>query len=243
MGKGLYKIISLKKIAAALFAVVFSVVFVFTLEIFYVKTSARAKSEETPIIIIDAGHGGEDGGTSSSSGIIEKNINLAISLNLKDFFETAGFNVIMTREDDNLIYDSSCTKMREKKVSDIHNRMKIINDNPNSIFLSIHQNHFEQSQYCGTQVFYSKGNPQSEAIAQVIQQNIAKALQPDNTRKIKPSGTEIYLLHNAKTPAVMVECGFLSNPGEAQKLTDDEYQTQISMVIFQSIVEYLSTGK
>lgn len=243
MKKGLYKIISLKGLLTAFCIAIFSITFVFVLDMLYIRTSVSAESENLPVIIIDAGHGGEDGGTSSSSGIIEKNINLAISKKLESLFKTAGFNVIMTREEDCLIYDSNAVKMREKKVSDIHKRMKIIEDNPNSIFLSIHQNHFEQSKYYGTQVFYSKNHSESETIANIIQTNIAKILQNDNTRKIKPSGTEIYLLHNAKSPAVMVECGFLSNPGEAQKLNDDSYQSEISIVIFQSIIDYLSNRK
>ena len=202
--------------------------------------SSNIEQISVPLIIIDAGHGGEDGGASSASGILEKNINLAISLKIKTLLDTLGFETLMTRTDDSLIYDESCSSMREKKVSDIHNRMSILEKYPNSIFLSIHQNHFSESKYNGAQVFYSKNNSESEVIAEILQQSICSQLQNDNDRMIKPSGTEIYLLYHAKTPAVMVECGFLSNAGEAQKLNDETYQTQMSMAIVDGLINYLN---
>lgn len=147
----------------------------------------------------------------------------------------------MIRDGDYMIYDSSCKTIREKKVSDIHKRMSIIEANPDSIFLSIHQNHYDESKYSGAQVFYSPANEQSEIIAQNLQNSIVSKLQQNNTRRIKPSGTEIYLLHHAKTPAIMVECGFLSNSGEAQLLNDDEYQLKMAMAITDGIVTYLNS--
>ena len=131
--------------------------------------------------------------------------------------------------------------MREKKVSDIRNRMNIMLKYPNSIFLSIHQNHFSQSKYHGAQVFYSKNDPQSKVIAEYIQNAIVEKLQNENTRKIKPSGTEIYLLYHAKSPAVMVECGFLSNGGEAQLLNDEQYQKKMAVAIVDGVIKYLSS--
>ncbi len=241
--KKFYVTVNSKRLISFSLVAVLSFIFVFSLDLFYIKTFAETEKKSMPVIIIDPGHGGEDGGTNSSSGILEKDINLAISLKLNNLFKIGGFDTIMTREDDSLIYDKTCSKMREKKVSDIHNRMKILENNPNSIFISIHQNHFEQSKYYGTQVFYSKNNPESKIIAETIQDNIIKTLQSENTRRVKPSGTEIFLLYHAKTPTVMVECGFLSNPGEAEKLNDDDYQTQISAVIYNSILEYLQNRK
>ncbi|MGN0467328.1 MAG: N-acetylmuramoyl-L-alanine amidase CwlD [Acutalibacteraceae bacterium] len=240
MKKLRYVTIRLKQVIYIFLAVVISASFVFGLDLLYMKISAVEQAKELPVIIIDAGHGGEDGGTSSSSGIVEKNINLAISKKLEALFKLSGFEIIMTRSDDRLIFDENSSTIREKKVSDIHNRMKIIEENPNSIFLSIHQNHFSQSRYNGAQVFYSKNNSESEKIADYIQQQIKSDLQPENERQIKPSGTEIYLLHNAVTPAVMVECGFLSNAGEAQNLNDDEYQTKMAFSIYNGILNYLN---
>lgn len=243
MKKTVYATISFKQFAILSLVAVTAFLSVFALDLFYLNTSVSAESNDLPLIIIDAGHGGEDGGTVSSSGIVEKNINLEISLKTQALFEACGFQTLMTRSGDYLIYDSSSSTIRQKKVSDIHNRMNIITNNPNSIFLSIHQNHYEQSKYYGAQVFYSKGNSESELIAQSIQSQIVSSLQPENERQIKPSGTEIYLLHNAVTPAVMVECGFLSNAGEAEKLNDSNYQTQMAMAVFQGTLNYLNNRK
>ncbi|MCM1363583.1 MAG: N-acetylmuramoyl-L-alanine amidase [Faecalibacterium sp.] len=241
MKKSLYMSVSGKNLVISAVAIVVAVAFVFSLDLFYLKTSTvSAEVRDIPTIIVDAGHGGEDGGASSASGIIEKDINLNIALKVKSLFDSFGFKTIMVRNGDYLIYDSSCKTIREKKVSDIHNRMSIIESNPNSIFLSIHQNHYDESKYSGAQVFYSKGSSQSEVIAQCLQTSIVNKLQPDNMRRIKQSGTEIYLLHHAITPAVMVECGFLSNSGEAQLLNDDEYQTKMAMAITDGILNYLN---
>ncbi|MGN0485646.1 MAG: N-acetylmuramoyl-L-alanine amidase [Acutalibacteraceae bacterium] len=191
-----------------------------------------------PTIIIDAGHGGEDGGASSSGGILEKDINLSIAKKVNDLLTLLGYHTVMIREDDRLIYDDSCETQRQKKVSDIHNRMEIMKKYPEGIFLSIHQNHFSQSKYTGAQVFYSKNDPQSKVIAQSIQDQIRAKLQPENSRKIKISGKEIYLLYNAVIPAVMVECGFLSNGGEALLLNDEEYQKKMSLAIAEGLIMY-----
>lgn len=195
-------------------------------------------SSNLPLVIIDAGHGGEDGGAVSKSGILEKDINLSISSVTERLFNFFGFDTLMTRTDDRLIYSSDCTNIRQKKVSDIHNRMKIIEDNPNSIFLSVHQNHYDSEKYNGTQVFYSKNNAESKALAQSIQDTVKADLQNENERQIKPTGTEIYLLYHAQNPCVMVECGFLSNIAESEKLSDSEYQKQMAFEIFKGTYNY-----
>lgn len=205
-----------------------------------ITTSSATVESEIPVIIVDAGHGGVDGGTQSSSGIIEKDINLKIAQKVNSILLSLGYDTVMIRNDDALIYDSGCDTIREKKVSDIHNRMAIIEENPNSIFLSIHQNFYTESKYNGAQVFYSPNNDKSKIIAEHLQNSIITNIQPENTRKIKQSGTEIYLLYHAQSPAVMIECGFLSNPGEAQLLNDDEYQKEMSLAIAAGITEYLN---
>lgn len=246
MKKTVYKILNAKQFAFTLCAIAVSTVFIFGVEVFYSVGSANAETTENkdsrPVIIIDAGHGGEDGGASSSSGIVEKDINLSISLKVRDLLNSLAFKTVMVRDEDKLIYDENCKTIREKKVSDIHNRMSIMEANPNSIFLSIHQNHFEQSKYYGAQVFYSKNNEESKLIAEKIQSSVVEKLQNENKREVKPSGTEIYLLYNAKSPAVMVECGFLSNSGEAQLLNDENYQTKMSLAIVDGILNYLNNG-
>lgn len=201
--------------------------------------SVNASTEPSlPIVIIDPGHGGEDGGALSADGTVEKDINLAVSQCAEKIFSFFGFKTLMTRDKDELIYSSDCTNIREKKVSDIHNRMKIIEENPNSIFLSVHQNHYDSERYNGAQVFYSKNNEKSPILAQCIQETIKSDLQENNDRKIKPTGTEIYLLYHAQVPCVMVECGFLSNREEAKKLGDGEYQKQMAFEIFKGTYEY-----
>ncbi len=205
---------------------------------FFSQTTTVSAKVHMPLVIIDPGHGGEDGGTVSESGIVEKDINLAVSVCTRQLFEFFGFDTLMTRESDELIYSDNCTNIKEKKVSDIHNRMKIIEENPDSVFLSIHQNHYDNEKYNGTQVFYSKNNELSPVLAQHIQNAVKTDIQPENERKIKPTGTEIYLLYHAKVPCVMVECGFLSNRKEAENLNNEEYQKKMAFDIFKGTYNY-----
>jgi N-acetylmuramoyl-L-alanine amidase len=191
-------------------------------------------------VIIDPGHGGVDGGAVGYNGIIEKNINLNISLKLRDIFEASGFRVVMTREDDSSIHDEDSVTIRQKKVSDIHNRSKLLEKYPDAIFLSIHQNKFSQSQYSGTQVFYSKNNDDSKMLAEFIRSSVKDMIQPNNEREIKPAGKNLYILYHAKSPAVMVECGFLSNPQESVMLQDDEYQKKLAFAVYCGVLEYYS---
>lgn len=195
--------------------------------------------DNAPLIIIDAGHGGLDGGAVAADGTQEQYINLDIALKLRDSLEQKGFRTLLTRTDNNSIHDEDAKTTREKKVSDIHNRLKIIEENPDSIFVSIHQNHYSESKYWGTQVFYSSNNAESSVLAQFIQSGVVADLQPENTRKIKQSGDSIYLLYHAEIPAVMVECGFLSNVQETAKLNDNNYRQQMADSICGGIVNYI----
>ncbi len=222
---------------SSLFSV--ALVILFSMNNAVISTVKVNTDSAPPIIIIDAGHGGEDGGTQSSAGVLEKDINLSIAKKVNAILLSQGYNTIMIRNDDRLIYGDDCSSQREKKVSDIHNRMKIIEENPNCIFLSIHQNHFSQSKYNGAQVFYSPNNERSSLLAESVQKSIVSLIQQENERKIKKSGTEIYLLYHAKCPSIMVECGFLSNPGEALLLNDDEYQKKMSLAIVHGVIKYI----
>jgi N-acetylmuramoyl-L-alanine amidase len=156
---------------------------------------------------------------------------------------SVGVSTVMTRTEDISIHDDDAKSVRQKKVSDIHNRLKIIEQNDNSIFVSIHLNHFSSPSSHGTQVFYSKNNNLSEALASNIQASVVSFLQPDNDRKIKKAGTNIYLLYHAQVPAVMVECGFLSNYNDTQKLKDTKYQTQMAFSIMHGILEYINCSE
>lgn len=202
--------------------------------------SARKDKQYT--VVLDAGHGGEDGGAVGVDGIYEKNINLSIALKLRDLLESAGYKVIMTREEDTAIYDDSAGTLRQKKKSDLRNRLEMIKSNTNddTIFISIHQNKFTNSKYSGSQIFYSKNNPLGQELANYVKQSITGLIQPDNTREIKPADKTIFLLHNAEIPAIIVECGFLSNEEEAHKLTDKNYQDQIAFCVFCGTVNYFT---
>ena len=203
----------------------------------YTQTSGSEYNEE-PVIVIDAGHGGEDGGAVSESGLIEKNVNLSIALKLQKFFTQSGFKVKMIRTDDYAVYSDDASTLRDKKVSDIHNRAKLCNDNPNNILISIHQNKFEQSKYKGTQVFYSGNNSLSNPLAECIRTSVKGLLQHDNNRLCKLTDDSVYILKNATVPAVLVECGFLSNPQEAELLSTLEYQNRMAFSIYSGFIEF-----
>ena len=204
-----------------------------------VQTASANLHDAMPLIILDAGHGGEDGGAVAADGTMEKDINLSITQKLDALLQAQGFRTLLTRTDDTLHYDASASTMREKKVSDLHYRLACTQQTPDCVLLSIHQNIFTDPQYDGAQMFYSPNHPQSEALAQCLQDTFVAELQPDNTRKIKQSGTEIFLLYQAKVPAVMAECGFLSNEAERDKLKTDAYQQKVAACIANGLLHYL----
>lgn len=242
MRKFRYITITFSNIISVLICIVLCLCAVIGYDVINNYKAASLSIDAKPTVIIDAGHGGEDGGTVSESGIVEKDINLKIALKAYAFFTENGYKTVMIRKEDKLIYDEGSNTVRSKKSSDLHNRLKIVNDTENAILLSIHQNHYSESKYYGAQVFYSGNNPQSEVLARCIQEYIISALQPQNKRQIKKSGSEIYLLNNAKAPAVMVECGFLSNHTEAELLNTSEYQSKIAECIFKATDQYIQNG-
>ncbi len=187
-------------------------------------------------IILDAGHGGEDGGATDND-IVEKDINLSITLMLADIFNANGYNVVLTRTTDDFV-NAEGDSVRERKVSDMKNRLAIFNSSPNNIVISIHQNKFTQEKYSGTQIFYSSNNTESGLLAESIRSTVISLLQPDNNRSCKESNSDIYLLNNSTVPAVIVECGFISNVEEANKLKTEEYQKHLAFSIFTGFMEY-----
>lgn len=198
-------------------------------------------SENLPIsgrrrIVIDPGHGGEDGGAVSYNGKLESGYNLEISLRLRELLRLIGYDVIMTRTEDTSIYTTGTT-IAQKKASDIKERVRIANSDGNMLLLSIHQNYFQESKYSGAQVFYS-GNEKNRALAQSLQNQLVDILNPGSSRKEK-RGEGIYLLEHVHNPAVLIECGFLSNPVEESKLSDPEYQKKIVGITAAVVAEYL----
>lgn len=194
-------------------------------------------SEKELIVVIDAGHGGEDSGAVANS-VLEKDINLEIALKLRDMLKASGIEVKMIRESDVSIYDTASGTIRERKVSDLKNRVKIVNNNKKNILVSIHQNKFEQSKYSGAQMFYSANNDKSQILAENIRKSITGLIQPENKRELKKGGSDIYLLNKAIVPAVIVECGFISNEEEAKNLSNEEYQSKMAFAIYCGILEY-----
>jgi len=235
MGMARYKLAIIGLVIAAILARV--AVGVVSIDV--VVPVASVLPDTLPTIIIDPGHGGIDGGAVGVDEIIEKDINLALGLILRDIFAINGFAVVMTRETDISTHDEGITGTRRQKVSDMHNRLELSQEHPNSVFLSIHQNKFADSDSRGAQVFYSPNNSESEHLAQILQQIIAENIQPDNKRQHKKAGDNLFLMTEIKTPAVLIECGFLSNPEESRLLTEYEYQARMAFAIFESVMLYL----
>ena len=199
-------------------------------------------AENTPIdrercIVIDPGHGGEDGGATSCTGKLERTYNLEISLRLNDLFHLLGYDTRMTRTADTSIYTNGET-IAQKKVSDLKERVRIVNETENALLLSIHQNNFSDSRYSGAQVFYS-GTKGSELLARQLQTNFVSTLNRGSNRKCKKSDG-IYLMEHIDCTGVLIECGFLSNAEEESRLRSTEYQKKLCCVIAATVSEYLS---
>ena len=199
-------------------------------------------SEELPFvrkhcIVIDPGHGGEDGGATSCTGRMESEYNLAISKKLDDLLHLLGYQTRMTRTSDVSIYTTGDTIAR-KKISDLKERVRIVNETSNALLVSIHQNQFSDSRYSGAQVFYAKTDGSKE-LGQKLQSELVTALNPGSNRKSKPiSG--VYLMENIQCTGVLIECGFLSNPREEAKLRNAEYQKKLCCVIGATLSQQLS---
>lgn len=189
-------------------------------------------------VILDAGHGGFDGGAVAHDGTVEKEINLKIALKLKEFLKLGGYEVIMTRDGDVSTDDVETDKIAARKKSDLKNRLKLMKDYPDAVFVSIHLNKFTTSAAAGSQVFYSAGREESKKLGEDIQKSIVRLLQPENSRVNKQATSSTYILYNATLPAVLVECGFLSNTAELKRLKTEEYQNKMAFSIFCGIMDY-----
>ena len=227
-----------------IYIIAFCVIFICVCVLLYaafsdsaVQASSDNVSQDRPHIIIDAGHGGEDGGA-EVDGVLEKDINLNISNKLADILRLCGYQVTEIRDEDISVYTDDAETLRQKKVSDLKHRVQIINADENNILISIHQNKFDNSAYSGAQIFYSVNDQDSMRLAENIRTSVVSLLQTDNSRELKPAGSDIYLLDQARVPAVIVECGFLSNPEERQKLLDEQYQDEMAYAIAMGVLEY-----
>ncbi|MCI9123864.1 MAG: N-acetylmuramoyl-L-alanine amidase CwlD [Eubacterium sp.] len=204
------------------------------------KTSAvyvtgRQVKEQKDCIMIDVGHGGLDSGKVGVNGELEKDINLQIALKLKKTLEEKNKTVVMTREDDKGLYDENSSN---KKVQDLQRRCDLINETKPLVTISIHQNSYTSPQIKGAQVFYYTTSTESQELAQVIQDTLIQEVDPENHRQAKANNT-YYLLKRTSSPIVIVECGFLSNPDECEKLSDEKYQQKMADAICKGIFSYM----
>lgn len=187
------------------------------------------------LVILDAGHGGEDPGA-VSNGVIEKNINLSITFKLKDMLALTDAEVILTRSDDRMLYGGDV--IISKKTDDLLNRAEYAMQDDGRIFISLHCNKFAMASQKGLQTFYSQNNKGSKLLADKIQNSVRQLIMPQNKRLIKPEDGNILIIQKAKCAAVLVECGFISNESEAAALSDDEYQTKLAYAIYLGIINY-----
>lgn len=211
---------------------------------FFLRQNSTVSTAAMPVfgkrVIVDAGHGSPDGGAVGSRQVLEKDLNLQIAQFLQQYLEQSGAEVIVTRSDDNGIYDADSQTIRQKKRTDLSNRQKLMEESGADLFVSIHMNRFSDSQYSGPQVFYSVNHPASKPLAEAVQQDMIAVLEPTSERVVKPAGKEIYLLSKAKLPAILVECGFLSNDREEQLLLDETYQKKTAWSIYCGVTKYLT---
>ena len=202
------------------------------------RASSVPQPSEPLTVILDAGHGGEDGGAVSASGLLEKDLNLDIVMRITAMLEAEGVQVILTRSTDTLLYDKNTDYRGRKKALDLAARRRIAEENPQAIFVSVHMNSYPQKNVKGLQVWYSPNDVRSRLLAESIQATVASQLQPENDRAVKSATSSIYLLHHIQTPAVLVECGFLSSPEEAQALENGDYRDRLAFLISRAILKY-----
>ena len=201
-------------------------------------TSLNSESDVITFVI-DAGHGGEDGGAFASDGTAEKELNLEMAKSVALLLELNGNNVRMTRTDDTLLYDHYGDLENykgKKKIYDLKNRVRITEEYKNPVYIGIHMNSFSSTKYKGMQVYYSKNNQSSASRAEVVQENTSKYMQEWNKRTVKRADSSIYILDNLECPAVLIECGFLSNGEDLTLLKDSAYRRDMASVIFASAI-------
>lgn len=213
---------------------------------FYLNRAESVFVETSPSfsgsIVLDAGHGDIDGGAVGKNGTVEKDINLAVCKKTKAYLEKCGMSVIVTRDDDLSLTDKNGKSTRQIKRDDLSFRRKMRDGSGAEIFVSIHMNKFPDEKYSGAQVFYASSPEKSKILGETIQKNLIDILDKENTRAAKRAENSIYILKDSPIPAVIVECGFLSNEKEEALLKTESYQNKIAWAIFSGIKEYMKTN-
>ena len=192
------------------------------------KEEKKAKKDQV-VIVVDPGHGGEDPGKVGINDVLEKDLNLQIAKKVKKLLEEAGIKIVMTRTND---------KVPDAKKEDLNQRVQLINDTKPKLALCIHQNSYPDAAIKGAQVFYHTITPEAEDVASIVQEEL-RTVDPTNTRQIKENDT-YYMLKNTQVPTIIVECGFLTNPDEAAKLTQEEYQDQLAQAICEGVIKWMN---
>ena len=230
-----------------LFAVTLGVVAFITFPTNNVAVGVISEIKERPmIIVIDPGHGGEDPGASSESGIYEKDLNLTLSLLLSVLLKASGTDVRLTRNDDRMVYDMFDELENyngRKKAFDLNNRIRFADECNADLLVSIHMNKFFQPQYGGLQVYFSSNDNSSEKFASAVQKSVKEYVAPENDRQIKKATSSIFLLDNIKRSAILIECGFLSNLKDLSDLTEPLYQLDLSTTIMSAISNAFDSKK
>lgn len=204
-----------------------------------IKSEMAFSDMTNAIVVCDAGHGSPDGGAVGISGTLEKDVNLAITQKVAEILENRGIAVIMTRNSDNGIYDSDADTIRQKKISDMHKRLDIVNGSRADLFVSIHMNAFSDSDAKGVHVFYNKDNDTLKIAANMMKDRI-EYITGAESHEVKPTPDGLYLMQKSEVPAILVECGFLSNPEEDALLQDEKYQSKMAWAIADAIIGFLS---
>ena len=203
-----------------------------------ISKTASVEIQEKKVLVIDPGHGGEDGGAIGVNGVLEKDLNLIISNDLCEIFRFSGYEVIPTRTEDVMLYDKNSDYSGKKKVLDLAARLTVGENALPDLFVGIHMNSFPQEKYSGLTVYYSDAMEESRMAASALREDVIALLQPENNRELK-SGGNIYLLERASFPAILIECGFLSNREECELLSKESYRQKLSFVIFSSLSSFL----
>ena len=235
--------IFLRRRIGALFCIVGILTIISALSVFIFEPAAEtsASIREDSVLIIDPGHGGEDGGAVAADGTMEALLNLSIAQKLNDLASFCGVQTLMTRTGEHIDYPTDAATISARKTADQKQRVALINSIPNGILISIHQNWYPTSGPHGAQVLYAR-NPESEAFGTLMHAKLIESLDPENRRVAAPVSDDIYLMRNAQCPAVLIECGFLSNPEELSRLKENAYQTKLGMLMLSAFFDTAQTG-
>lgn len=217
--------------------------------LFSLAAAACAAQPDAPVtggnervLIIDAGHGGEDGGAQSDKGVLESDVNLEIALRMEALARFCGVPTRMTRTSREIDYPAQLSKTAQRKAYDQKQRVELIHSTPNAVLISIHQNKYPDPRPRGPQVLYAQGED-SKGLGELAHALLSQTLYPENRRVAAPISREIYLMRAAQCPAVLAECGFLSNPTEASLLVQPDYQTKIATVLLCAYLQYFEEAK